>query len=258
MFKIGYMEYANVYPIFYYLLQDKSLYFFKSYPAELNIAMRKGEIDLSPASCIEYARNPSLYNIIPDISVSSIGAVKSVNIFSNYKADELDGKKIFFTKESNTSTVLSRIILEKFYKINPIYVRDKSIADAELLIGDKALYSYYNSNYKYIIDLGLECYKFTNLLFLFALWIIRKSIENSNKIIKLINDIKGYAKKFTNNYNELATKYISAGYTTEQIIDYWNTIDYRLTSSHIEGLKLFYDLAYEIKEIGKTPKLNFY
>lgn len=258
MFKIGYMEYANVYPIFYYLLQDKSLYFFKSYPAELNIAMRKGEIDLSPASCIEYARNPKLYNIISDISVSSIGAVKSVNIFSNYKVDELCGKKIFFTKESNTSTVLARIILEKFYKVEPIYVSDKNIADAELLIGDKALYSYYNSNYKYVIDLGLEWYKFTNLPFVFALWIIRKSIENSNEIIKLISDIKEYAKKFKNNYDELAIKYMSAGYTTEQIIDYWNTIDYRLTSSHIDGLKLFYNLAYEINEISEIPILNFY
>ena len=51
---------------------------------------------------------------------------------------------------------------------------------------------------------------------------------------------------------------MSAGYTTEQIIDYWNTIDYRLTSSHIDGLKLFYNLAYEINEINEIPILNFY
>ena len=165
MFKIGYMEYANVYPIFYYLLKNKNLSFFKSYPAELNKAMREGRIDLSPSSSIEYAKNSSLYKVISGISVSSVGAVKSVNVFSNIPLEKMGGKKIYFTKESNTSTVLTRIIFEEFYKIPVEYTNSLEEAHAELLIGDKALYSYYNTDYKYIFDLGQEWYKFTGLPF---------------------------------------------------------------------------------------------
>ena len=131
------MDYANVYPIFYYLLQDKNLEFIKGFPADLNKLMRSGEVDISPVSSIEFARNHNQYVVHKNVCVSSIGAVKSVNIYSNYKAEDLDGKKIYFTKESNTSTVLCRIVLEKFYNIKPIYIDDESEADAKLLIGDK-------------------------------------------------------------------------------------------------------------------------
>lgn len=258
MLKIGYMEYANVYPIFYYLLQNKYVEFYKSYPAKLNEAMRNGKIDLSPASCIEYARNPKLYSIISGLSISSIGPVKSVNIFSNYQPKELHNKKIYFTKESNTSTVLARIILEKFYNIKPVYVNDINNADAELLIGDSALYSYYNTNYKYIIDLGKEWYHYTNLPFVFALWIVRKEVINNQSFATIYDELKRIVSICSKDYNILIDKYIPLGYTSEQMIDYWNTINYNLTDNHIEGLKLFYNLAYEINEIDSIPELIFY
>ena len=42
MLKIGFMDYANVYPIFHYLLQDNNLEFIKGFPADLNKLMRNG------------------------------------------------------------------------------------------------------------------------------------------------------------------------------------------------------------------------
>ncbi len=248
MLKLGYMDYANVYPIFYYLLKDKNLDFLKGYPAELNQAMRKGEIDISPASSIEFARNHDLYKVHKRVCISSIGAVKSVNLYSNYQAEELNGKKVYFTKESNTSTVLCRIILEKFYNIKPIYVDNKDSADAVLLIGDKALYDYYNNLDCHIIDLGLEWYKFTSLPFVFALWLMNKNIESDPYFNTLYKNIIKYAEQFPKDLTALAPKYLDQGYSLDQLEDYWNTIDYGITNDHIKGLSLFYTLAYELGE----------
>lgn len=248
MLKIGFMDYANVYPIFHYLLQDKNLEFVKGFPADLNKLMRNGEIDLSPVSSIEFARMHNLYVVHNKVCVSSIGAVKSVNIYSRYKAEDLDGKKIYFTKESNTSTVLCRIVLEKFYNVKPVYVDDESNADAKLLIGDKALFAYYNSDSKYIIDLGEEWYKFTKLPFVFALWTINKKAVNDEYFNTLKDNITHYASLFPKDISVLSPKYLEMGYTLEQLADYWDTIKYDITDEHKKGLSLFYKLAYEIGE----------
>ena len=248
MLKIGFMDYANVYPIFYYLLQDKNLEFIKGFPADLNKLMRSGEVDISPVSSIEFARNHNKYVVHKNVCVSSIGAVKSVNIYSNYKAEDLDGKKIYFTKESNTSTVLCRIVLEKFYNIKPIYIDDKSEADAKLLIGDKALFAYYNSDSKYIIDLGSQWYNFTKLPFVFALWTINKSALNDSYFNTLKDNITKYASLFPKDISLLSPKYLERGYTLDQLADYWDTIRYEITDEHRKGLNLFYNLAYEIGE----------
>lgn len=248
MLKIGFMDYANVYPIFYYLLQDKNIEYIRGVPSELNKAMREGNIDVSPASSIEFARNHYLYNVHNKICVSSFGAVKSVNIYSKYKIEDLHGKKVYFTKDSNTSTVLCRIVLEKFYQVKPLYVDDETIADASLLIGDKALFTYYNSDAPNIIDLGKEWYNFTKLPFVFALWIINKSAEKNEYYNQLVDNITKYGMLFPKDISKLAPKYLERGYTLEQIEDYWNTIVYEITDEHRKGLSLFYNLAYELGE----------
>ncbi len=247
MLKIGFMDYANVYPIFYYLLQDKNLQFIKGYPADLNKLLRAGDIDMSPVSSIEFARNPDNYMVDKNICVSSIGKVKSVNIFSDYPASDLGGKKIYFTKESNTSTVLCKIILEKFYNVPPVYIDNEAEADAKLLIGDKALFSYYNNKSKYIIDLGEEWYKFTKLPFVFALWTINKNAINHSYFPTLKDNIKKYADNFKKDIDTISVKYLEK-YSESQIKDYWETIKYEITDNHKKGLSLFYNLAYEIGE----------
>lgn len=257
MIKIGYMEYANVYPIFHYLLQNDSYEFMKGFPADLNKAMREGRIDVSPSSSIEYCRNHELYSIVPDISISSTGAVKSVNIFSNLSPKELHGKKLYFTKESNTSTVLARIILERYYDIKPQYVNDEKDCDAKLLIGDKALYEYYNTSYKYTIDLGEQWYKFTKLPFVFALWIVSKKATMAAGFKDFAAELQSYAGRSSKHNEELVGRYVTQGYTKEQMIDYWQTIDYRLTDKHIEGLRLFYKYAFELGETKQNPDIEF-
>jgi len=249
MIKIGFMDYANIYPIFYYLLNRPNLEFVKGYPSDLNIAIRNNQINISPASSIEFLRNYDKYIIIPDISISSIKEVQSVSIFSNFAIKDLDGKKIYFTNQSNTSTVLARIILEKFYKIKPIYITDQNESvDAKLLIGDTALKEYYSNNHKFIIDLGKEWYKHTSRPFVYALWIINKDILDNIDLKPFITDLLEISTYDKSNNINLMSRHKDYGITKDQLLNYWGCINYNLSADHIRGLELFYQYASEINE----------
>jgi len=260
MLNIGEISYANVFPIFNMLKKYEGLKFISAFPSFLNRAVREGGVDVTPCSSIEYARNSDNYFIIPDISISSKVQVKSVCLFSNYDISYLGNKNIFLTSESGTSVVLLKIILKKFYQMKVNFTIDESNADAYLYIGDKALFEYYKKGFKYIYDLGAQWNNFTGLPFVYALWLVTKEAVNNKRdemieFKKLLLKIKDDSKQ---NLSSLIDHYYFKGLTSYQIIDYWETIDYSLTDTHIAGLKEFYRLAYDIGEIKKVPDLNFF
>jgi chorismate dehydratase len=259
LLKIGEMDYANVYPLFYYLKSLKGLNFVKGVPSVLNKMIREGGLDIAPCSSIEFGKNSESYKIIPNISISCISDVKSVMLYSNLPVEKLNNKKIFLTGESSTSIVLFKILTAYFYNINVNFTNNQKDSSAAVLIGDKALYHYYNDKYPYKYDLGRAWYEMTSLPFVFGLWIINTNLkineDELNRFIKKLLDIKQDSKK---NLAALIEHYSFKGLTPYQIIDYWETINYDLTDEHIQGLNLFYEYAKMIGEIKKIPKLNFY
>jgi chorismate dehydratase len=127
--KIGRIPYANLFPIYYTLERefDCSAYeFVEGAPSKLNKMLREGQIDVCPSSSVEYLRNPDLYNIIDDISVSSKGKVGSVILFTRRPIETISGKKIMITDQSDTSVALLDIILKRFYE----YDYESELSDA--------------------------------------------------------------------------------------------------------------------------------
>jgi len=258
MLNIGEIQYANVYPIFHYLkkIKDLSLNFIKGVPSYLNRMMIEGVLDSSALSSIIYAKYPDRFTIVPEISISSIKDVKSVNLFSNKGIKDLNGSKIYLTEESGTSIVLLKIIISKFWGIDVEFTNEKMGADAYLFIGDMALFNYYNCSYKFIFDLGKVWYEYTGYPFVYALWLLnRNKVDEVEDFVKRLLEIKTKSKE---NLAALIDKYIFEGLTSYQIIDYWETIDYNLTDKHIKGLLLYYRYAKEIGAIKDFPPLNFY
>jgi len=260
MLNIGQIDYANVYPIFHHLLKEDQYKFVKGVPSFLNSAIREGGIDVAFCSCIEYARNPEQYYVIPNISISCIEEVKSVMLFSDKKIEELAGVEIYLTGESATSVVLFEILMREVYGISPLFTKDNPNASAQVLIGDKALFKNYNGDSKYIYDLGKLWHDFTGLPFVFALWIIRreKADKAHGEVAEFIDNlsrIKGDSKK---NLAALLDHYTFKGLTSYQIIDYWEIINYDLSDSHIQGLLKFYSLAKKIGRIKEIPPIQFF
>ncbi len=255
--KVGRINYANLFPIYYILEKefDCSQYeFIEGVPSQLNRMLRHGEIDLSPSSSVEYLRNKNLYNIIDRVSISSIGPVGSVFLFSKKPIESLDNELIKLTSQSDTSVALLDIILKRFHNLNCRFTvssePDADNANAFLMIGDDALR--YNAEVKsgrasgmIVYDLGELWNKKTGLPFVFALWIVRKELydpDNAcNSIFRKYMDDLAAAKDIAlGSLHRIAQYSPLKQFMSEQdIIEYWNNLNYDPTDEHKKGLALF-------------------
>ncbi len=256
--RIGRIPYANLFPFFYYLKShcDNSLYrFIDGHPSRLNRMLRKGLIDVSPSSSIEYLRNKDIYSLLPFLSISSEGRINSILLFSKYPMNKLNGKTIALSSDSDTSVVLLKIILKefegvrcKFKIVNCHSIKTPlSTSSAVLLIGDTAMketkeLKNQTSEKIYIYDLGELWYKYTGLPFVFALWIVKNdSLTKKGTLIKrLAIDLYNARQYASKNLSYIAKEAPQQRWLSEkELVDYWRNISFDLTERHLEGLKLF-------------------
>ncbi|POY37354.1 radical SAM protein [Solitalea longa] len=116
------------------------------------------------------------YEIIGDFCIGATGAVNSVFIFSDVPVEEIT--TIRLDPQSRTSNNLARILMKKYWKIDPIILHEGE-ADAQVLIGDRTFGRKQDFNYAY--DLAEEWMNFTGLPFAFAVWAANKPINEQLK-----------------------------------------------------------------------------
>lgn len=268
MIRIGEIRYLNCTPIFSTLrsrFADPEYRFVCGTPAELNESLRAGAIDVCPSSSIEYARNPSSYLILPDISIASAGAVKSVLLLSPLPLNELNGAQIALTGESATSIALLKILLVCRYSFTNSF---RTVTGEEqagfkgneplLLIGDSALQAALAQSYRYVYDLGELWYEFTGLPFVFAIWLAKRSaIEAESAAFSQLARRLVLAKQLSvASFAEIAANSVQNDWADKNyLINYWRTISYDLDENHLQGLKLFFRLAYECGLLEQEPSV---
>jgi chorismate dehydratase len=272
--KVGRINYANLFPIYYTLEKEfdcSSYEFVDGVPSHLNRMLRAGAIDVSPSSSVEYLRNRSLYNILDGVSISSRGPVGSVFLFSRRPIEALSGNMIILTSQSDTAVALLEIILRRFYGLDYSFEVSESPEtkgkNTFLMIGDDAIK--YNSRVSklqsyftemdgcdaepvqclepatLVHDLGEIWFKKTGLPFVFALWMARKELydpaDPRHEIFnKYIADLKAAKEIALKNLPEIARSSPLKPYLNEdEIIEYWNKLDYELSDDHKKSLSLF-------------------
>lgn len=270
--RVGQISYANCIPIFSALRQhfDCSNYHFtEGVPSELNKKLLDGEIDLCPSSSILYAHQAEELLLIPDLSISSQGPVRSVLLYTKVPLSKLDCKCIALTTESATSVALLRILLKKYLGFSNSFV-DVSPIDllqayneypAVLVIGDTALRWVRDFPRRTYYDLGELWYRFSGFPFVFALWMIRKEVVQSSpkecsEICERLQLARILAKNNLAAY--AASNHCVAGMAADSLVDYWRTISYELTSFHQQGVRAFFRFAREIGVLEyDEPELRF-
>lgn len=271
MLRIGEISYLNCTPIFSVLksrFRDDRYTFVSGTPAELNDLLRKGDIDLCPSSSIEYARNHDAYVILPDLSISAVGVVKSVLLFTRRPIETLDGATVLLTSESETSVALIKILLSRMYSFHNNFCRAEpgcatlqEQCDALLLIGDAALKASGEACGCHVYDLGELWFQFTGLPFVFALWLLRReTVASQSDAVRLLHERLVASKRFAiDNYPQIADALDKKEWTSSEfLIDYWQTISYELTPGHIEGLRLFYSYAAGLSLTSCNPPVNIW
>lgn len=236
-------------------------------PAQLNRQMKEGNIDMGPISSFGYADNDGAYYILPNLSISSLGQVRSIFVFSKRPLEELDGASIALTSSSATSVALLKIILEKFLHVKPTYeTMDPNLTemmkehDAALLIGDDALSASLQKHpYPYVYDLGAEWYKHTGKYMVFAVWAVRKEVaqEQEELLTEIYQSFQESKAKGQQNLDPLIRELCSTFGGTPS---FWNTyftgLSYDFSEEHKEGLEYYYQLAHELGLLPKASRVQ--
>ena len=269
--QIGRIAFANCTPIFTAFEQAPpavDYHLVPGVPSALNRMLATGGVHLCPSSSVEYVKEGGRYVILPELSISAVGPVRSVFLFSRIPLEALAGATVGLTGESDTSVILLRVLLARFLGFTTSFHRTWAPADeafrtypALLLIGDKAMKSALAASVPFVYDLGELWYRYTGLPFVFAFWFVRRdTAEGRRDAVALLHQALVAAKeRACRSYREIARSCPeSAWYGEERLIDYWNTISYDLTPEHCDGARLFFRYAADLGLLPEPPELEFF
>ena len=269
--RIGRIAYLNVAPYFHYLREAGFAgEIVAGVPAALNAMLASGAIDACPSSSFEYGLHSEDYYLLPQHSISSIGPVHSVLLFTPGRLSELEGTEVAITGESATSINLLKILLREFCGVHEVAFRvpDGSVEDllgqkrASLLIGDRALAAARNCPADMqITDLGALWYHFTGLPFVFALWILRRAAvaKYPDEIGRLATSLHESRRYAFDHLNDMAVQLSAeSGFSADDLAEYWRGMSYDLSDGHIEGLKLYFTLCHKHGLLARIPELHFF
>jgi chorismate dehydratase len=245
--KFGKINFVNCLPIDYplSLINGYSGHIVEGNPAEMNLALRNGSIDIAPISSYEYLLNKSLYELIPRISISSKTQADSVMFF--FKEEIKAGSRIHLTNKSASSINLLKIILSKKLFLKPDDLEFEYFADnssdypAKLLIGDEALKED-RAGYQYCLDLGAAWYELTKLPMVFGLWTANKNLGlNEEELNNIADFFSGLRDKGLNEYfpDIIVKAYEKTGLSKKLLSSYFHNLDYNFTKEHQRSLDLF-------------------
>ena len=261
MITIGIIDYLNVEPLYFRLqerLAGKPIRFRRGVPTELNRALQNGEIDVAPISAIAAARLADSVAILPDLSIATLGAVKTVLLFS-WMADprELNDCRIALSDESATSVELVKVLARDFWKITPRYTVEAQDlgqmmrrASAALLIGDDALVESAHRReirgrgQPYAFDLGDEWLKWTGLPFVFALWAARRQALPALAELDILPALYESKAEGLEHIPQIARAYAPRlGLDNGVLTKYLHDLRYDLTPADRAGLLTYFSLA---------------
>ena len=199
MARIGMVNYINTAPIYEMWkegIREPDWQVIEAPPSRLNRMLADDDLDLGFVSSYEYAARPDRYRILADLSISATGPVGSVFLFSTVAPEQLGGKPVLMSGQSDTSVCLLRIVLEEFFSVQPDYFRAEIFARrddepeplAVLAIGDEALRLRIEQTYPIQLDLGEVWHDRTSLPFVFAVFAVREEyLQNEPDEVRRIH-----------------------------------------------------------------------
>ncbi len=278
--RVGHIEFLNCYPLYYgfertgMLADDRRIDrpgkpgvdLLPGVPTDLNRMLVAGDIDLGPVSSIAYARNHRRLLLSRGLSISSMGAVDSIQLVSRRPLDQI--RTVALTPQSATSIALLKTILKLRFQQDVSYSELAGPAtealeehDAVLLIGDQGLEALYfpipGTNCH---DLGALWQEWTGLPMVYAVWAAREDFARSNgaELLAVEEELVrclGYARDHRSEVVESAL----GRYRFDRacLTRYFARLRYDFTPEYREGLTRFYDLAHEAGELEEVPRLRF-
>jgi chorismate dehydratase len=242
------IPYANAVP-FYALWADAPFAVRNLEPRELGREAEAGTVDLGLMAAGDYLRLRDRFEMLAPLGVSARGPVQSVLLFSRRPAAALGGALVSVTPATSTSIRLLRLLLEVKRGLKDVrFVRglEHAQADAILLIGDQAMRTRNRppEGFAHTLDLGTDWLEWTALPFVYALWVVRSSLEPTLKD-ELRDFLDASLAAGLASLPEVARRTTDPGWTAAETEAYLRGFQYRLGPEELKGLARFETLLRE-------------
>lgn len=275
--RVGRIPYINCYPVYGAIDRDiipLGAEIVDGVPTALNAQMAAGALDVSVISAVEYARDASRYLLLPDLAISCDGPVRSVVLFSKRPASELSGRRVLVSRSSMTSVALLELLFENVWDAKPTFVpADAELTDvssfagddhdARLVIGDAALLVgttlqqqsgrselLDQLGYRYAYDLGAEWKNWTELPFVFAVWVAQRTTD-THAALNVHASLIASRNWGLRHLDTLAAQAaLATGVPKASCLTYLSDLDYGLSYGHLAGLTEFFR---RLVAAGKVP-----
>ncbi|MHB9072776.1 MAG: menaquinone biosynthetic enzyme MqnA/MqnD family protein [Desulfobaccales bacterium] len=268
--RLGRIAYLNVLPIYFAmenLFGENGYHLVRGTPADLNALMRRGEVDLGSISAMEYGRAFKDYLLLPDLSISSKGAVGSVLLFSRVPFSRLDGRLIRVSAASASGAALVKVLMARLFEVQPRYQPGK-LADtspeecaAVMAIGDEALALKAAGVMPFELDLGEAWQELTGLPFVFGVWAVRRDFAGTHSeataaLHRLLLRSRDWGLGSLAELSRIAAT--SFNMSPAQILAYFHQLNFFLSPEHEEGLATFFHYLYNLGELAEEPQLEYF
>jgi chorismate dehydratase len=278
--RVGHIGFLNCYPLYHGLdrrgtllrgrLGDHpsgtELELVPGVPTALNGMLVEGLIDIGPISSIAYARNHRQLVLSRHLSISSFGAVDSIQLVTRKPWEQIES--VALTTQSATSVALLKTILKLRFGRDVVYTDLTGTTtealhrnDAVLLIGDQGLDALYFPEPNTICyDLGEVWQEWTGLPMVYAVWAAREDFARSNgKELVAVEDELVKCMDYGREHHAEVVEGAAGRSRLDRkgLARYFAILRYDFPPLYRDGLRRFYELAHEAGELEEVPDFRF-
>ncbi|MBN1322058.1 MAG: menaquinone biosynthesis protein [Thermoleophilia bacterium] len=278
--RVGHIRFLNCYPLYYGLEHcgvlaegrriDRpgrwGIELVPGVPTELNRWLVEGKIDLGLVSSIAYARSHRQLLLSRNVSISSLGAVDSIQLVTRKPLTLV--RSVALTQQSATSIALLKTIFKLRFQQDVAYCELEGPVsealqeyDAALLIGDQGLEALYFPEPDTIChDLGELWQEWTGLPMVYAVSAAREdfALTNGAELVAVERELAGCVEYARHHLDEVVDSAVDLyRFDRPSLTRYFALLRYDFTEEYQRGLRRFYELAYEAGELPEVPVLRF-
>lgn len=229
-------------------------------PTRIAVMLREQLVHAAFLSPVDYAREGSMYRIVPGVAVCSRSANNAITL--HFREGLHTIRSLAVDPRSVAEIILARVILAEEFDVAPKIVPvdgplDMMLnrGDAAVLIGDEALRQAVVR--RDMVDLGEAWSELTGLPYVHGFWCTREGQLTAQNIKHLENSGKpGGALLDSIAFDAIRTHSLP-GSTPATLRTYLDSFTYELDADVEEGIREFLKFAYYHGVLPDVPELNY-
>jgi chorismate dehydratase len=218
-------------------------------PVHTAHAISRGLCDAALVPVADLPRLASIVRPAGPFGIAATGPVRSVLYLGQRTPERLieRGEFVHISAESRTTRALFPALCRVSYGAPPHITSDVSRAAARVVIGNDAMrLSRVLPRFAVTLDLGEWWHAETQLPFVFALWVVRRTLPSrERRAVRTWLELTTAPSETPEGRAVMAREVRELGIAHDSAVEYYRGIEYRLSEEHRLGLTAFLNLQEE-------------